>query len=223
MTILSSYFFVQSCLSFLHQMFFFRHHVHFMMASFLYVHVEAIIVCQWSGCTLILFLHPYVIITPIHPFLVYSTMCMETCPNSSIQLVNLAITLTYSFLVVIIRLFALIQVDVALICPLHLHMYIIVLLDSFTWLTCCLLLKPPNELPNFERDKIKEQKIKPSYPPKINESLNTKIACQNLVRQPHKLCVETKLEANIRNKTLHKKDIILTTNKEKKNSYNLYV
>jgi hypothetical protein len=94
------------------------------------------------------------------------------------------------------------MVDVALICPLHLHTYIIVLLDSFLWLICCLLLKPPNELPSFERNKIKEQKIKPSYFPKISESLNKKIACQNLVRKLHKLSIESKLEANTKNKTL---------------------
>lgn len=107
------------------------------------------------------------------------------------------------------------MVDVALICPLHLHTYIIVLLDSFLWLICHLLLKPPNELPSFENNKIKEQKIKPSYFSKISESLNTKIASQNLVGQPHKLSIESKLEANTTNKILHKKDKILTTNKEK--------
>ncbi len=44
-------------------LFFSKHPIHFMMASFFYIHKEVDIIHQWVGCILIFFIHPYVNVT----------------------------------------------------------------------------------------------------------------------------------------------------------------
>jgi hypothetical protein len=43
------------------------------------------------------------------------------------------------------------------------------------------MLRPPSELPDFEKTKIMEQKIKSSYSP-LSKKLKQKMDYQNLVR-----------------------------------------
>jgi hypothetical protein len=48
--------------------------------------LEAVNICEWFRCIIIFFIHPYAIVTTCPSSLVFFTMCIEICPNSSVQL-----------------------------------------------------------------------------------------------------------------------------------------
>ncbi len=76
------------------------------------------------------------------------------------------------------------------------------------------MLRPPSELPDFEKTKIMEQKIKSSYSP-LSKKLKQKMDYQNLVRQSHKLFIKINLK-QIQRKRPHIQKIEYSQHTKKK-------